>query len=215
MTAAPVASIRRLERASRSGSSLRSRTRSARTAVVWLTWALLMVCARHAAAADRVVADLDGDGVRDHVVVSQSDRTLVRVWLSSTHRMALIHSREPVLSLAAADVDGDSRADLVAGMKSAVRIWVRKDGRFRAYSVRNHSFNSRFSRTRNRAGNADPLCAELNATDYSHVAPPVESTVLTMTPVRTVWTDLSHPVRGPTSGSPVLPFTPRPPPAAL
>jgi hypothetical protein len=214
MTAARGASIGRLEPFRRPGHSpvTRSRLRSTRAAMLVMTCAVLLMGGRQASASSRIVADFDGDGIGDHGAVSQHDPTVVRVWLSSTHRMALIHSREPVLSLAAADVDGDSRADLVARMKSAVRVWVRKNGRFHAYRVRNHSFASRFTRTRNRAGNADPLCAELNATDYSHVAPSVQSTVLMMTPVRAVWTDLSHPVRGPTSGSPVSPFTPRPPP---
>lgn len=216
MTAARAASIGRLERSCRlsAASRLRAGARSTRAAILWLTCAVLLMCARQASASGRVVADFDGDGIRDHGVVSRHDPTIVRVWLSRTHRMALIHSREPLLSAAASDVSPDSSADVVARMKSAVREWVRKNGRSHAYRVRTHAFNSRFTRTRNHAGNADPLCAELNGTDYSHVAPSVESTVLTMTPVRAVWTDLSHPVRGPTSSSPVLPFTPRPPPVS-
>ena len=184
-----------------------------RTLVLGLTCAALLLCATRAFASGRVFGDFDGDGIRDYGSISAQDPTIVRVWLSSTKRMAVIHSREPVLQLSAADVDGDSRSDLVARVRSSLRVWVRKDGRFHTYRVRPHVFNSRFTRTRNHAGNADPLCAELNATEYSLVSPSLHSTVLTMMPVLTGWIDLSHPVRGPTSRSPVLPFTPRPPPA--
>jgi hypothetical protein len=216
MTAAGAASIGRFERFCRPGVASRPRMRraSTRAAILWLTCAVLLVSAQHASASGRVIADFDGDGIGDRGVVSRHDPTIVRVWLSSTHAMALIHSREPVVSPAAAMGERDSRADVVARMKSAVRVWVRKNGRSHAHRVRTHAFNSRFTKTRNHAGNVDPLCAELTGTDYSHVAPSVDSTVLTMTPARAVWTDLSHPVRGPTSGSPALPFTPRPPPAS-
>jgi hypothetical protein len=137
----------------------------ARTLVLGLTCAALLLCATRAFASGRVFGDFDGDGIRDYGSVSAQDPTIVRVWLSSTKRVALIHSREPVLQLAAADMDGDSRSDLVARVRSSLRVWVRKDGRFRAYRVRPRILNSRFTRTRNHAGNADPLCAELNATE--------------------------------------------------
>src|SRR5690348_6412774 len=195
MTAARAASIGPLERPCRPAVACRPcrRAGSMNAAILWLTCAVLLVSARHASASGRVIADFDGDGIRDRGIVSQHDPTIVRVWLSSTHGMALIHSREPLMSLAALNGESHPRAALVARMKSAVRVWIRKNGRSHTYRVRNHhAFNSRFTKTRNHAGNADPLCAELNGTDYSHVAPSVEWTVLTMTPVRAVWTDLSH-----------------------
>jgi hypothetical protein len=190
------------------------RGRAPRTVLLGLMCAALLLSATRAFANGRVSGDFDGDGIGDYGSVSTQDPTIVRIWLSSTNRMAVIHSREPVLQLAAADVDGDSRSDLVARVRSSLRVWVRKDGRFHRYRVRPRIVNSRFTRTRNHAGNADPLCAELNATEYSLVSPSLHSTVLTMMPVLTGWIDLSHPVRGPTSGAPVFPFTPRPPPAS-
>jgi hypothetical protein len=174
--------------------------------------AMAFFCAASAVAGERVVADLDGDGVRDHVSLSRRDPTLVRVWLSSTRQIDVIRSREPILHIAAADLDGDARKELVARGPASLRVWSRRSGHFQKYRPRHRPIARRISRARNHASNADPLCAELSATEYSAIAPSLDSILLAVPPLRRGWTDTANPVRGPTSSAPVHPFTPRPPP---
>jgi hypothetical protein len=179
-----------------------------------LIWVLGLCCAPAALASQRLAGDFDGDGLRDHIAVSRQDPTILRVWLSSTRRIDIIRSREPILHIAAADLDGDARPELVARLASSLRVWNRRNGRFHTYRPRARSAAPRLSRARNHASNADPLCADLSATEYSLVAPSMESSTLVMPPLPAIWIDAGNPVRGPTSGAPVHPFTPRPPPVS-
>jgi hypothetical protein len=186
--------------------------RRSRGHVLALAYATAFLCASPAFANQRVIADFDGDGVRDQVSLSRHDPTVVRVWLSSTRRIDVIHSREPILQIAAADLDGDARKELVARVPTSMRVWVRRNGHFQSYRPRHRAVTSRISRARSHGSNADPLNAELSVTEYSLIAPSLESTVLALPPPRVAWTDGTNPVRGPSSGAPVHPFTPRPPP---
>jgi hypothetical protein len=181
-----------------------------------LTCAAAFFCAASAHASERVIADFDGDGVRDQVVVSRHDPTIMRVWLSSTRRVDIIRSREPILQIAAANLDDDARAELIARVPATLRVWAGRNGHFHTYRPRLGTITTRLSRARNHASNADPLCAEIGVWECSVIAPSLQSTLLTTPPPpRAAWTDASNPVRGPTSRTPVHPFSPRPPPAAL
>jgi hypothetical protein len=183
---------------------------SAMRVALGLIAAIGLFSASEAFASDRVVGDFDGDGLRDHVAISHGDPRVLRVWLSSTHRIDVIHSPEPILHIAAADLDGDRRPELVARVSSKLRVWMRRNGRFHAYRPQHRSTLARLSRARNHASNADPLCAELSTTEL--VSPSLESSVLTTVHSVAVWIDPSNPVRGPTADAPVHPFLPRPPP---
>src|SRR5262245_32209562 len=94
--------------------------------VLIVTCAIAILCAPSAYANERVLADLDGDGVRDHVSLSRHDPTIVRVWLSSTRKIDVIRSREPILHIAAADLDGDAHAEIVARLPKSLRVWARR-----------------------------------------------------------------------------------------
>jgi hypothetical protein len=182
--------------------------------VVGLIWVLGLCCAPAALANRRLAGDFDGDGLRDRIAISRQDPTILRVWLSSTGRIDTIRSREPILHIATADLDGDTRPELVVRLASSLRVWNRGNGRFHTYRPRARWAVPRLSRARNHASNADPLCADLSATEYLLVAPSTESSTLVMPPLPAIWIDAANPVRGPTSGAPVHPFTPRPPPVS-
>ena len=172
-----------------------------------------LFCATDAFAGKRVVGDFDGDGLRDHVAISPEDPTVLRVWLSSTHRIDIIHSPEPILHIAAADLDGDRRTELVARVSSRLRVWMRRNGRFHAYRPQHHWALAGLAGARNHASNADPLCAELSTTEL--ISPSLESSLLTTIQTVAVWIDPSNPIRGPTASAPVHPFLPRPPPDSI
>jgi hypothetical protein len=73
-----------------------------------------------------VVADFDGDSRHDFAELEHS-RLVLRVWLSATERTAVIQTRTPIAAIAAADLDGDRRAELIgSGTSAALHVWKQR-----------------------------------------------------------------------------------------
>jgi hypothetical protein len=104
---------------------------------LWLACACMTLFVPRALAADRALtADFDGDGKNDWVAIDRSEPTIVHVWLSATHSANVIRSPRAVLRVAATDVDGDHRPELIAtdASTAGLRIWKTHQRRgFRAY----------------------------------------------------------------------------------
>jgi len=91
----------------------------------WLAVVCALLAAPRAARADQsVFADFDGDGRRDEARVDELQRRTVNVWLSATQRSRVLRTARPILQLAAGDLDGDGRAELVAaGGDRGLVVW--------------------------------------------------------------------------------------------
>lgn len=97
----------------------------------------LMLWPRASYADQRVYADFDGDGYRDHATFDPAHASLMRVWLSSNQHAGMLRSRLPLVRLAAVDLDGDGRPELVATDRHAgLHVWRAGGGRFAPYHRR-------------------------------------------------------------------------------
>lgn len=94
--------------------------------LLWLFAASVLLCGRVAGAADQALyADFDGDGLGDHATVDSRTPTVLHVWLSRTGTTSLIRSGRSFLGIAAADLNGDRRAELIADDPSAeLHVWT-------------------------------------------------------------------------------------------
>jgi hypothetical protein len=92
-----------------------------------------VVCPHAASAAQwSLSGDFDGDGRRDWAAVDRDDPRLLHVYLSNTRQTTIIRSRTPIRALAAANLDGDQRQELVVRVgRSGLRVWKRGDSHFR------------------------------------------------------------------------------------
>jgi len=159
-----------------------------------LALATLMLFAPGAAANRLATANVDGGGTGGPVVTTRPDHALVRGSQVPPRTSDVIRHGKSRPRHAGAARDDRARAGLVP--------------------LAHSSGAGRLSRRRTQASNADPACEELSASEYSVVWPSLQATVLTVTLAYGEWFDVSHPVDGPTSYPPILPFTPRPPPAS-
>ncbi len=102
---------------------------------LWLALFGVLLSAPHLEAQQPGLAvDFDGDGQHDRVVISAGQPSVLHVWLSATGTTEVIRSVEPLLNIAAVDLDGDRRPELIAsGSSPALRIWTRGVKGFRAY----------------------------------------------------------------------------------
>lgn len=81
-----------------------------------------------------VSADFDGDGRRDRALLDRQDPSVIRVWLSNSHRVDVVQANSRVSTLTAGDLDGDRRPELIAtGTAHDLHIWTRDRGRFRVF----------------------------------------------------------------------------------
>ena len=154
----------------------------------------LMLFAPGAAANRLATANVDGGGTGGPVVTTRPDHALVRGSQVPPRTSDVIRHGKSRPRHAGAARDDRARAGLVP--------------------LAHSSGAGRLSRRRTQASNADPACEELSASEYSLVWPSLQATVLTVTLAYGEWFDVSHPVDGLTSYPPILPFTPRPPPAS-
>jgi hypothetical protein len=93
------------------------------------------------AQADALRADLDGDGVRDHIELSRSSGELA-VRVSATRRWQRLYANDPIVRFVLADVDRDGDPDLVAHTsRFGLQVWINRGrGLFtsRSRHVRTH-----------------------------------------------------------------------------
>ncbi len=98
---------------------------------------ILLMAPAATAAEPSLAADLDGDGVHDHVTLDGREPLLVRVWLSGTGTTSLIRSTTPVVRFAATDLDGDQRPELIArGNAAGLQVWSHRQHGFHSYRPR-------------------------------------------------------------------------------
>jgi hypothetical protein len=98
---------------------------------VWLAGVCLAVAAPRASANPSIVADFDGDGRRDRAMVEQRTPSVLRVWLSTTQESSKLYAKSPILAMAAGDLDGDRRDELIAADSSGLQIWTTFSGEFK------------------------------------------------------------------------------------
>ena len=100
-------------------------------------WLILFTLALSARASDLgVTADFDGDGRCDRALRDQYEPSVIRIWLSKSGRTAVVRTRTAVSAIAATDLDGDRRAELVtADATTRLQIWTKRRGGFRTVRV--------------------------------------------------------------------------------
>jgi hypothetical protein len=81
-----------------------------------------------------LAVDFDGDGRRDSVKLDQSRPSVLRVWLSASDTTQVLVSRRPLHRVAATDLDGDHRPELIAtDSQSRIHVWTPRDKGFHRY----------------------------------------------------------------------------------
>ena len=120
-------------------------------------------------------ADFDGDGHGDRVTIDTAEPFIVRVWLSATQRMHIIHSAQPLRAVTAADLNGDHRAELIATTRSSgLHVWTKARSGFRTYH-RKRPASRDFHRPDRRTINDDNDDAAATITAAKPGPPPVAS----------------------------------------
>src|SRR5262245_21453909 len=98
-----------------------------RRAVVACLMFLGLVAMAGEARAAEFYADLDRDGLRDMIRIEPASGLLV--WLSQSKVVLKLPTRRPILRVAAGDVDGDGRVELLAADSAAkLHVWHRTRG---------------------------------------------------------------------------------------
>jgi hypothetical protein len=175
--------------------------------------ACLLLCSRVSAAAERfLTADFDGDGRHDRVTLDQRDPSVLRVWLSTTNSTLLIRSASPLVGIAATDLDGDHRAELIARGDSAVlQVWTNKHTGFHAFRANRTSQPSLAAR--HPEGIDDGPAGE--TLEFSSTNTSLLGLLLSPRPRAPAAAVRAVPRQAPAPSAPVLlnaPFAPRPPP---
>ena len=104
-----------------------TRTAGALRTVLWALCVCALLAPRAARAAEpSVLADFDGDGQRDRATLDGVERSILRVWLSATNSTAILRSQTPIAGIGARDLDGDLRAELIAGgVSPGLQVWTK------------------------------------------------------------------------------------------
>lgn len=94
----------------------------------------VLICGPRAAVAQVVVADLNGDGVRDRIEAGPGGAELV-VHTSHRHRAQRLRLPERVVRVVVGDINHDGRADIIATTRRAgIFVWL-NSGRGRFHSA--------------------------------------------------------------------------------
>lgn len=106
--------------------------------ILWIVWVCLLVARVSAASNPIVMGDFDGDGQNDPAtLVSRAALPAIQVRLSTTHDLTVLQLPAPASRLAAADLDGDQRDELIAGGATArIYVWTVRDQTFQQMSRR-------------------------------------------------------------------------------
>jgi hypothetical protein len=104
----------------------------------WVALVASVLAVPGIAGAETVFADVDRDGIRDVLSVLGASRSTLQVWISSTQQFRKLHTTRPIYRVAAVDVDGDGRPEIVASDTSAkLHIWRQgKNGRLHRVRAR-------------------------------------------------------------------------------
>jgi hypothetical protein len=104
----------------------------------WALCACLLLLSRAAAAAEPSLSvDFDGDGRHDTVKLDRYRPSVLRIWLSASGTTQVLVSRRPVHHVAATDLDGDHRPELIASdSQLRLQIWTPRARGFRRYQPR-------------------------------------------------------------------------------
>jgi len=91
-----------------------------------------VVAPRSAVASSRsVVGDFDGDGQHDRATLDRRGHaTEIRIWLSTTQATTVIYSAARIGAIAARDLDGDHRDELIARTHARLHVWTVRSQRF-------------------------------------------------------------------------------------
>lgn len=181
-----------------------------------LAWLICACCllAPLSAAAEGLLTDLDGDGHGDTVVADSHSHTL-QVWFSASGWTQRIHTRATPQQIIAADLDGDSKPELIwSDSNATIHVLTRKHKRFhpfaRGQAIPAHSTPP----PRDGADQADPDSIDLSASDAPAAcvidsAAPIDIAMpIVAIPIAKLVVDLRSHIS-------VLSFVPRPPPSVV
>ena len=103
-----------------------------RCGVLAIACACLVLAPRIAAASDHtVVGDFDGDGRHDRATLKRhGGASEIRIWLSTTSATTVIHSATHIGAIAARDLDGDHRDELIGRESLNLQVWTVREQRF-------------------------------------------------------------------------------------
>lgn len=92
----------------------------------------LLLAPRLAAASHHtVVGDFDGDGRHDRATLRRHGHASeIRIWLSTTNATTIIQSTARIGAIAARDLDGDHRDELIGRESLNLQIWTVRNQRF-------------------------------------------------------------------------------------
>lgn len=165
------------------------------------------------AAAEGLMADLDGDGRRDTVVADARAQVLT-VWLSKSGRTQRIHTTAQPKQVIAADLDGDDKPELIwTDQHAQIHVLKRKHRKFRP-APDTHATPSNNRNQPTEGQQAEPDSADVATISVSPL-PAITSTASFFDPPQLISTrgprHAEHGVRSPVSH---FSFVPRPPPSA-
>ena len=184
--------------------------------VLWVLCACLLMLPRIAEAGDPSLAiDFDGDGRHDSVRLDQRRPSVLRIWLSASGTTQVLVSRRPFNHVAATDLDGDHRPELIASDGQAhIQVWTPKHtgNGFRRFH-RRQAIPKHLSPAGSRR--VDGRNREPEESFTGGIFGPPELTRATRLPLSDAASVASAPRDESTStASPAAePFSPRPPPA--
>ena len=183
---------------------------------LWIACACLLLLPCVVAAAEPALAiDFDGDGRHDRVLIDTQQPSVLHVWLSASDTLQVLHSHVPLQNVAATDLDGDHRPELIARDSDAhIQVWTPHRRGFRKYRPR-HSIPHELTTPAQRRvddGNGEPAGVLTGAAFAASV--PVRGSPRAPTASVSLPSD-PHGTRGRGTFAARRSFAPRPPPARL